>query len=1264
MFRVVKGAVKTVFCTLLLICGCAFAQPQGIDEEAIDWLLLQITLGEAKQDALLISDSLDRLLQIAPEHVLTRAAHARVLLDRNELTQAMTILRLLERDFAKHQQTKLLRLIIELKQAGATRSQYEQAKLAARAGNIERAIKGYQAVFSIGFPSPFYEFEYYVLLGRDETRIGQAKVGLTRLIERYPGVIDFEIQKARLILRESPEDKTALETLKQYANLARYRGEIESLWLNTLLALPLERKTLAQYQVFFKSFPNSSQGQLQFEKYQTDYAAYRKLLADPGYQAYLAGVAALDKEETESGYRYLTIAIARRPNDPNVIGEMGRALLQQGKHFEAKSYFEKAAKKAQFEEIVRWQSLAKTADFWGLISLVREQLANNEMEQAKSSLAKATALEEDPDTVLFYQAEILLAEGNDLNAFRLYNQLIRNNPNNEAALRSIVRFVQTENSLAALDKLSSALTQSQNQLVEEELIIARKDIAKALAQTKADKGEYHEALQLLASTPVGNTLDPWFYYQQAQIWRQAGSVKQGIRIFNEITWQYPMQSELRYAQALFLSSIDESEQALNALQFVPIKDKTPSIQVLEEELSNEKTLLAIDSAISAQDTTKAEKMLSELDAQMVSASSLKARIASAWYAIGKQEKGIDLLSQVLTQDETLAPYWHLQLGQWLLAAKDKARLKTWYERSTSMVVSTQEEVETLKQVTLDYQLLVSDSPRATLERLLKNEPSNMDVYARLVSLDLDDMAFEEAQQRLLQAHRYGELSASAENQLLEKALNAKHTPLIEYLSSHLVRRIGLNDSAQQQQLMDSLFLFRDGQRALDLAQDIVLLSSYDNELMKQAGDLAEQWGEHKLAAQYYERVVRSQPEQGGEDVWYVRSARRSGIARMHQKTDGHIAIAADFSGQTSTQSDAKLGLGASLFETYFPLFGGHGFVKLDNVYVQAQSTDFTASFDAGRYGTGYLCFPQCLLTSITPADQGIAFGFGWQNEQWRVDLGSTPQGFLLNNWVGGLLYQSSYGDIGYDIELKRRALSNSLLSFAGLEDVSLDKSWGGVLQQGITLGAYYDLGLDYGFWSTLDYHQFIGKNVKDNDRLRAMAGAYYRLYQSQNIELSVGSNLMYWGYAHNLSQETYGHGGYYSPQSYYGISLPVTLDGKWRDKIVYRVKLGAGYSLSETETIDFFPNNPEMQLEALLYVEDRSEEPVYLGSKDKGVSYSIQGMAEYHFENHWIIGLSLSVDRAELYEPNYAQLYLKYMFNPILRPLSFGPKPIVPYINF
>ncbi|MBS2694031.1 BCSC C-terminal domain-containing protein, partial [Salmonella enterica subsp. enterica serovar 1,4,[5],12:i:-] len=90
-----------------------------------------------------------------------------------------------------------------------------------------------------------------------------------------------------------------------------------------------------------------------------------------------------------------------------------------------------------------------------------------------------------------------------------------------------------------------------------------------------------------------------------------------------------------------------------------------------------------------------------------------------------------------------------------------------------------------------------------------------------------------------------------------------------------------------------------------------------------------------------------------------------------------------------------------------------------------------------------------------------------------------------------------------------------------------------------SLSASYDRGEANGVWADLSAHQLTGKNVADNQRQRLMAGYYYKLINEDNRRLSVGLNTMLWHYQKDLSGYSLGQGGYYSPQQYLSLSLPV-----------------------------------------------------------------------------------------------------------------------------
>lgn len=351
-------------------------------------------------------------------------------------------------------------------------------------------------------------------------------------------------------------------------------------------------------------------------------------------------------------------------------------------------------------------------------------------------------------------------------------------------------------------------------------------------------------------------------------------------------------------------------------------------------------------------------------------------------------------------------------------------------------------------------------------------------------------------------------------------------------------------------------------------------------------------------------------------------------------------------------------------EAYFPLWQGQGFIKVDPTTISAQTTRFDEQFAGSRYGQGALCIFTCALDEVSPEESGVDIGIGWQNENWRVDIGTTPLGFLIEDIVWGINYADDFGDFGYSLELEKRPVTSSVLSYAGLTDINSGKVWGGVRSTGLTANLSHDLGGNWGFWSSADFQLYKGQNVKDNQRYRLMGGSYYRVISNQEREFTAGVSLLHWSYKFNLSEETYGHGGYYSPQNYIGISLPLSYDARWGDDFVYRIKTGISYSQTKSNAIDFFPSDLNLQAQAFASQLETVVVPAFNGDTSAGVSYNLEGSFEYRVTPHWFFGGYLAIDRSDFYEPNFGQLYVRYYFNPVYGTLAFPGKPIIPYADF
>lgn len=143
------------------------------------------------------------------------------------------------------------------------------------------------------------------------------------------------------------------------------------------------------------------------------------------------------------------------------------------------------------------------------------------------------------------------------------------------------------------------------------------------------------------------------------------------------------------------------------------------------------------------------------------------------------------------------------------------------------------------------------------------------------------------------------------------------------------------------------------------------------------------------------------------------------------------------------------------------------------------------------------------------------------------------------------------------------------MSYAGAVDPVTGTRFGGVTANGFTLGLSHDEGGKDGVWASLSSHWLVGQNVENNQRRSAMGGYYYRLVERADERVRTGLTLMYMGYDKDLSESTLGQGGYYSPQQYYSVSIPVNF--AWRNANWSAfLESSAGWSFAKTSASDLY----------------------------------------------------------------------------------------------
>lgn len=346
-------------------------------------------------------------------------------------------------------------------------------------------------------------------------------------------------------------------------------------------------------------------------------------------------------------------------------------------------------------------------------------------------------------------------------------------------------------------------------------------------------------------------------------------------------------------------------------------------------------------------------------------------------------------------------------------------------------------------------------------------------------------------------------------------------------------------------------------------------------------------------------------------------------------------------------------------------YDGQMFVHVDPVHGSAGTLpavyDQAALFGKVQaFGPGALAqFPNGASQSQNGADIGV----GYENDNWRFDLGTTPLGFLVQDVVGGVKYDGKLGDVGFKVDVSRRPVTSSLLSYAGQRDPVTGQVWGGVRSNGADIG-FSRYEHDWDASANIGFHRLTGRNVPGNNYFAARLSADRNLINRDDMQVSVGATATQWNYGKDLSHYTFGQGGYYSPQSYTSFGVPLEWTGRV-GRLSYRLKGSASYSWSHSNDSPFYPGSPVLQAQALgSPLPSGYSSPVYGGGSSTGIGYTAQGSLEYQLNSDYFVGGAFDIDRSAYYSPNFFTLYVRRVFYPWTQPVPYPPRPPKPYSQY
>ena len=1153
------------------------------------WLLSQVALGEATNRDDLVQDSLERLRKIAPNNPEVLAAQLRFELRQNQTEQAATTLerlRALAPQSEAYQQSQLAYALVQPQ----GKAQLQQARLFARAGRYQQAVELYDKLLNGAFPTPQLALEYWQVKGQLPSNQAQARQAIAELSRRNPENGQLALAYARQLFSEQADSKAGFALLTGLSNDAQERNNAGQLWYAQLQRLPVNNQTATLWQRYLQLYPNAS------AEAHSAYQTLQATLSNPAFQAKQRAnqKMAANSPDYAQIEQELRRALQGYPNDPELLGELGRLRLRQSRHSEALALFEQAKKNdPSADDAAKWTALINTARYWGLIQTGDQALEKGQWEAAEKAYRAALPIEPTDPYASLGLADLAAKRGQIADADRAYQDIQRRFPDNDTALRKRIN-LQLEKNPQQAKALIAGLSATQRKLFasdlqqieaerlqkEAEKLQQQAENLQQEAETLSGQNQLAQAESKLARAQKIRPDDIWLNYRLAKLRAQLGQ-PQPEATFAPLLKRTPHNPDLIYAYSLFLAGQGQEQAAVRQLRSIPEKQWDNRMQELAARL--------------------------EFGAVMDNARAMKSR----------------------GQDKTAIAYLQMQQKTYPNQAAIPLTLGDWAQQAGQW-----------------------DPARRYYAQALLLEPHNADARLSLIELD-------QAQGNMTQAR------AALTEFNTDPALRAAQTPELQRRSAVLWAELGEPEKAKTQ------------------LRPLLTAQANDPRLFRDAARLERQTGNPQQAKQDYRRAMQlAKLGDGQDDVAYTQQTRvnakddwlqrsiRSDAESLYRQQDPTVTLEYDRWGSNGTPGTSDLKAGNLMLETAIPLQDGRLFFRVDQVHMDAGRIDLSNLRDAADFGSALLCAPtdtnpsqRCQYGSEKQTADGTALAIGWRGERWEADLGVTPLGFEVTDWVGGVRTEGDLGKLGWSAVLSRRPLSNSLLAYAGTVDPNTGQVWGGVRATGVKLGLSADQGGAYGAWSSLQYHQLTGENVEDNTRLRVMGGVYHRLIDEPHRRLRVGTNAMYWTFDKDLSGYTFGQGGYYSPQRYVSLSLPVSYSQRWQDWSLH-MEASVGYSWPKSDGGPYYPTRSDLQQQAQSLRDETFINPIYGPGGEPGFGYRARMLVEHRLTPNWFVGAAFDLEKSDTYTPNHALVYLRYSFDGWSGDLLLPPEPLVPYADF
>ena len=787
----------------------------------------------------------------------------------------------------------------------------------------------------------------------------------------------------------------------------------------------------------------------------------------------------------------------------------------------------------------------------------------------------------------------------------------------------------------------------------------------------------------------------WLRHDLASHYLAQGKQQEAMAVFN----QAPDNVETNYAKSIILSRTGEDEQVLKLMEAIPENQRSEAMNNLKG-----KAKLRMDIAQSLDEyrnghTAPAMEKLRHLEAESVQNDDLAWECVEAWAMMGEFSHADQLAKRIISknQDPRNSQLTYLNY----LLHHDRFDEFTAYlaqvEASNSLTQAQKAEMNAMRArgaISQAWILRRSPHPEKAVEVLqsaLNKTPDNINLQLTLADIlylaDKYDEAYVMYEKALKGEPRNFKAKIGKAQCLYELGDKEQALSILEQLEKatpgHLV---------QERSVLAYELSKHDYEKSRSIVDQLLLANQYNGDALLKAASIEKSQQNYAEALNFLNKAIsatnndKTLSESDKESIF---EAKLDSI-ELQRRQYGYYSSGFDIRQLSGTSGISEIiNIDIPHLIRYPVGYEGHVFVQTDLVYLTAGNLHLNNFDDAADFGKiNALCLPsssgntgpvcdssvvagfdksrsQGIVRTLPATENQYAFGgplaIGYTNDNWRLDIGTTPLGFPVSSIVGGAYYSGSWDKLYYSVEFARRPVSNSLLAYSGVHDPVTGETWGGVRSNGLNFYAGRDIATEefgsFGFFTQGGAHYLEGQNVKSNADLMLRTGADWTFINREDMRLSIGLAGMYWGFANNQRHYTFGYGGYWSPQTYLSIGPPIFWTGRWND-LSYLLRGYVNYSYASENGGPLYPLNPELQYS------DYNNNASFSASTGTALSFGVSGNVEYQLLPDLFIGAHFMFAQSPFYTPNYGGAYFRYSFAPRTESIPYPPEPLLPYYRF